>query len=551
MLPSFTRILGTAAVTCVMASCCAASEMSSPVWAVFDSFGDTPERRLERMLFLNDYCHPDDRIKIDESVLRRVQNVVHKFEDPPGFRPVGGMAYCVNPSGDIVSFRFRTVNDRSAFEKFVDENVTRRGANTDVRWDWDRDKATLSSSSESVEEKSGVLVRRRFLDAHFAYVPGLVAWTSGDAVFSKDSLRVLQRLAGNVAKHDWVLYASPSNVADTHRENFVKLIESNLGHLMQQKDGESDEAYVARRRFADQYITILHSVFTDVEEVLITIDEAQANRDFLCRSSLRLRPASKTADFMKRLIPVRSTERVRDITEHVMCDVNVAMPEEARQFLDSLSAAGLPWWREWGVGPIASQSTGSVAGHISLNMDTPLFPDIVAMARTDHSLAAFWALIDPSMPAGDGERKVTLEGASQLLGMKLPEIMVAASKNGDHLFVQARSVTSPAADISDTVPVDSQSGQLCRVELDLRPITAINPSNGAKLLLEIVERAYHSYLINEKNALVRRSSGINEVSFVSVLPLIRPNHELSLRLNVRASTDGEQLTAECRISKDP
>jgi hypothetical protein len=128
--------------------------------------------------------------------------------------------------------------------------------------------------------------------------------------------------------------------------------------------------------------------------------------------------------------------------------------------------------------------------------------------------------------------------------------MVAASKNGDHLFVQARSVTSPAADMADTVPVESQGGQLCRVKIDLRPITVMNPSNGAKLLLEIVERAYHSYLIKEKSSLIRRPSGINEVSFVSISPLIRPNHELSLRLNVRASTDGEQLTAECRISKD-
>lgn len=542
------QILSIASCLLLASAECSSQQLSSPVYVTFDINGDTPEKKLDRIRLINEFCPEHLIMPIDEKRIASMSEIFHRFSDPDGFEPAGGIAQCLDSQGVFRLFRFRTVAGHDGFEGYVADQAAKRGES--VRVDRTNNQILMSDAGPGRILPSGAVAR--WSDVFIAFADNIVAWGGERHVFQAPFSQ-LSSVAEKGRGHDWCLFAAPSSVPARFREAFLRLVEIQTGVILQQRDNELPEDYAIRRIVTEQFYSLVRQGISDIDELVFYMDEPTSEAGF--RAHLDMKIASKSdLSMLIRDLRGRGTSVVQFDSETLVAfNASLGIPGPWKNSLrTTVSSSSL---RET---PVAAAllrliDNGSLDAGVTVKSDSHGIPSVDASLMMDLSSAELSWLASLLKGALLTEDIYEIPGPTEFKGERFPDYQLTCSRDDDRLHVQARlrEPTSNAA--RNSPPVDNTATQQTNVlalKVDLHSLANFEPDSAATKLLIQAERMYQ-YVVGKQNPMMLRFRGAEPLDeFTSLASRIQGDGDWTLQLNIYCDSDGERLVADCKVGRE-
>lgn len=202
-----------------------------------------------------------------EMKLRERGTYEELFAAKPDFRPVFGTAWFVRTSGKGSELRpcwFMTIPDDDSFQDWINAEIARRseagfGENV-VLGKGDRVRVSTKAPLVGVAGRPQLTMSDYYLARRGNVV--VAAWNSDAHHVPLDELA---RVVPTMERADWYWQVNPNTVPAGLRKTFLRRIKAALGVSLQRRNGETAEAYDARRALVGSSARVLEASLFDIE----------------------------------------------------------------------------------------------------------------------------------------------------------------------------------------------------------------------------------------------------------------------------------------------
>lgn len=471
---------------------------------------------------------------------------------------VTGIATSYRADGSQLKYRFYSVPDQAAFDRFVRGELARRGANTVVSGDGHRLTLTTSGLVAHEQPNAPKGLKIKWNDLHVAWHDGVLVWGGSPDIKAVDATsvrKIIRRARG--ASNMFVVF--PAQIPASAKQVLLASWKAWLLTHAQARDDDPEAIVGLRSAWGHLLAACVDSGFNEVTEVTIRHSMPEEGQPARISATLSCRQDSNLAKLLAEIRP-SAGGRLQKIDQYpVNCEINFRVPKDLREPLrqavsvfGSVSPELVSWCGKQLEEPQVNLASffdpNTAPGSIVVSMQT-------ADAETDDKRLS--ALFRRLVASADGP----------LLAEKLSPFLSHQLLNGINFSVQESelvaeiplSMDQPSASAAPTHGLtrgrSTDNGTLLRISADVgKLLTESERSTGVSFLTGL-EHLYQQFVIH------RLSPGARDYYFgrgrIAELPLRSLTSHISgdegdytCEARVSISRNGNQLTVDAVLGSD-